>query len=217
VVSASDDKTLKIWDLSSGKCLKTLKGHSNYVFCCNFNPQSNLVVSGSFDESVRIWDVRTGQPKTTIIILWKTFYHFKSHYKFFITFKCHFIHCNVLKNYGWVKARTADENHSQPQHIYFVILLTSQRESLHYSKSHRELQLFSLPYLIVFQQGSAWKRCPRIVTQCQQYTLIVTDLSLSPAVTTDFAGTSINNTTVFPFFLTDFIQETLERTICLSQ
>lgn len=29
------------------KCLKTLKGHSNYVFCCNFNPQSNLIVSGS--------------------------------------------------------------------------------------------------------------------------------------------------------------------------
>lgn len=25
LVSASDDKTLKIWELSSGKCLKTLK------------------------------------------------------------------------------------------------------------------------------------------------------------------------------------------------
>lgn len=50
----------QVWELSSGKCLKTLKGHSNYVFCCNFNPQSNLIVSGSFDESVRIWDVRTG-------------------------------------------------------------------------------------------------------------------------------------------------------------
>ena len=45
--SASDDKTLKIWDVATGKCLKTLKGHSNYVFCCNFNPQSNLIVSGS--------------------------------------------------------------------------------------------------------------------------------------------------------------------------
>ena len=54
----------QIWELSSGKCLKTLKGHSNYVFCCNFNPQSNLVVSGSFDESVRIWDVRTGKHET---------------------------------------------------------------------------------------------------------------------------------------------------------
>ena len=32
----------------SGKCLKTLKGHSNYAFCCNFNPQSNLVVSGKY-------------------------------------------------------------------------------------------------------------------------------------------------------------------------
>lgn len=65
-VSGSDDKTLKIWELSSGKCLKTLKGHSNYVFCCNFNPQSNLIVSGSFDESVRIWDVRTGKCLKTL-------------------------------------------------------------------------------------------------------------------------------------------------------
>ncbi|KAG7214278.1 hypothetical protein INR49_023198 [Caranx melampygus] len=66
LVSASDDKTLKIWDNNSGKCLKTLKGHSNYVFCCNFNPQSNLVVSGSFDESVRIWDVKTGKCLKTL-------------------------------------------------------------------------------------------------------------------------------------------------------
>jgi len=53
-------------ELSTAKCLKTLKGHSNYVFCCNFNPQSNLIVSGSFDESVRIWDVRTGKCLKTL-------------------------------------------------------------------------------------------------------------------------------------------------------
>ena len=75
ICTASDDKTVKIWDVGSKKCLKTLKvslstlfstfkpfikGHTNYVLCCGFNPQSNLIVSGSFDESVRIWDVKTG-------------------------------------------------------------------------------------------------------------------------------------------------------------
>jgi len=42
--------------------VKTLTGHTNYVFCVNYNPQSNLIVSGSFDESVRIWDVKSGTP-----------------------------------------------------------------------------------------------------------------------------------------------------------
>jgi len=46
ICSASDDKTIKIWDMSTGEMLKTLKGHTNYVFCVHFNPQSNLVVSG---------------------------------------------------------------------------------------------------------------------------------------------------------------------------
>ena len=39
----------------------SFQGHTNYVLCCGFNPQSNLIVSGSFDESVRIWDVKTGK------------------------------------------------------------------------------------------------------------------------------------------------------------
>lgn len=43
-----------------GMVQKTFKGHTNYVFCVNWNPQSNLVVSGSFDESVKVWDVARG-------------------------------------------------------------------------------------------------------------------------------------------------------------
>ena len=31
VVSASGDKTLKVWDVATGKCLATLKGHSEHV------------------------------------------------------------------------------------------------------------------------------------------------------------------------------------------
>ena len=33
VVSASDDKTLKVWDIETGKCVATLKGHSDDVRC----------------------------------------------------------------------------------------------------------------------------------------------------------------------------------------
>ena len=33
VVSASWDKTLKVWDIETGKCVATLKGHSDYVRC----------------------------------------------------------------------------------------------------------------------------------------------------------------------------------------
>uniref|UniRef100_A0A915N0G5 Aminotransferase class I/classII domain-containing protein n=1 Tax=Meloidogyne javanica TaxID=6303 RepID=A0A915N0G5_MELJA len=35
-----------------GKLIKTFRGHQNYVFCCNFNPRSTLLVSGLFDGTV---------------------------------------------------------------------------------------------------------------------------------------------------------------------
>ena len=45
VASASDDRTLRLWDVASGQTLRVLAGHTNFVFCCNFNPQGNLLVS----------------------------------------------------------------------------------------------------------------------------------------------------------------------------
>lgn len=40
--------------------MKVLHGHTNFVFCVNFSPSSNLLASGGFDESVRVWDVARG-------------------------------------------------------------------------------------------------------------------------------------------------------------
>ena len=39
VVSASEDKTLKVWDVATGECVATLEGHSGEVLCgvrCTF-------------------------------------------------------------------------------------------------------------------------------------------------------------------------------------
>ena len=60
LASASDDKTLKLWASNSGECLRTLAGHTSYVFCCAFSPKGNIVASGSFDETLRLWNVTTG-------------------------------------------------------------------------------------------------------------------------------------------------------------
>lgn len=60
IASASDDTTVKIFDVISGACLRTMRGHTNYVFCCSFNPQSSLIASAGFDETVRVWDFKTG-------------------------------------------------------------------------------------------------------------------------------------------------------------
>lgn len=61
VASASDDKSIRIWSAESGTTVRELQGHTNFVFCVNYNPHSNLLASGGFDETVRIWDVARGR------------------------------------------------------------------------------------------------------------------------------------------------------------
>lgn len=53
--SASDDKTLKIWDMKTGRCSKTLEAHTHFVTCIAFNQSSPVVATGSVDQSVKIW------------------------------------------------------------------------------------------------------------------------------------------------------------------
>ncbi|CAG8668276.1 4626_t:CDS:2, partial [Gigaspora rosea] len=53
--SGSFDKTIKVWDISSQTCLKTLEGHSAGIQCLALS-QSNLV-SGSWDKSIIVYDV----------------------------------------------------------------------------------------------------------------------------------------------------------------
>ncbi|KAI9368519.1 WD40-repeat-containing domain protein [Aspergillus egyptiacus] len=66
LISGSLDKTIKIWELNlpraysspsrGGKCLRTLKGHQDFVFSVCWTPDGRWVMSGSNDRSVQLWD-----------------------------------------------------------------------------------------------------------------------------------------------------------------
>ena len=60
VISGSQDWTIKLWDVASGKLLRTFDAHHSMVTSVAFSPDGGRIVSGSFDESVMLWDAATG-------------------------------------------------------------------------------------------------------------------------------------------------------------
>ena len=60
LISASDDRTVRLWDLPSQISTTTFTGHQDYVRSGAFMPgqASNLLVSGSYDQTVKLWDPR---------------------------------------------------------------------------------------------------------------------------------------------------------------
>ena len=59
-ISASADKTLKIWDTETGTVVRTLTGHTMLVNAVAIAPDGKTAISASYDKTIKIWDTETG-------------------------------------------------------------------------------------------------------------------------------------------------------------
>ena len=59
LATGSYDATIKIWDIETGKEIRTLRGHTCGVRSLQFD--GNKLISGSLDKTIRVWNWRTGE------------------------------------------------------------------------------------------------------------------------------------------------------------
>lgn len=58
IVSGSDDNTLSVWSAITGKCLRTLRGHTGGVWSSQMS--ANIIISGSTDRTLKVWNADNG-------------------------------------------------------------------------------------------------------------------------------------------------------------
>ena len=67
IISCSEDETIKIWNATTGECLKTLTGHTGWLMDLARSLDDNILASASIDHTVKIWNPHTGECLHTLL------------------------------------------------------------------------------------------------------------------------------------------------------
>ncbi|CAG8580237.1 1727_t:CDS:2 [Diversispora eburnea] len=63
IMSASRDKTIKFWEVTSGYCTRTFVGHLEWVRMVSPSEDGKWIVTSSNDQTARLWDIGSGECK----------------------------------------------------------------------------------------------------------------------------------------------------------
>ena len=55
IITASSDRSCRIWDVETGDCKQVLEGHTDEIFSAAFNYEGDTIITGSKDNTCRIW------------------------------------------------------------------------------------------------------------------------------------------------------------------
>jgi WD40 repeat protein len=55
IATASSDTTVRMWESATGKCARTLEGHTGAVSSVAFSPADRQLATASTDETARLW------------------------------------------------------------------------------------------------------------------------------------------------------------------
>ncbi|ETO34699.1 WD repeat-containing protein, partial [Reticulomyxa filosa] len=77
ILSGSDDYSVRLWDIRSGKQIQVFDGHKNSVWAVEYSPFavhntevgscSDVICSGSKDNTIRFWDIRSNKKELHVI------------------------------------------------------------------------------------------------------------------------------------------------------
>jgi WD40 repeat protein len=67
VATGSKDKSIKLWERTTGREVRTLLGHEATVTSVEFTADGKFLLSGGNDKAIRLWDVATGKEIFTIV------------------------------------------------------------------------------------------------------------------------------------------------------
>lgn len=66
LIATGGRATLRLWDASTGRVLRTLKGHEGVVLGLAFSPEKRVLASSGLDATVRLWDPESGRPLASL-------------------------------------------------------------------------------------------------------------------------------------------------------